>query len=441
MKVAVIGTGYVGLPTGAGFAELGNDVICVDKAAEKINMLNAGKITLFEEGLEELYLKNKKNGRLKFSPDISEIEGSDVVIIAVGTPTHPITKEADLKYLYQAAREIAPHLTDYTVVAVKSTVPVSTGGAVGKIIAEENPLADFDVVSLPEFLREGYAVYDFFNPDRIVIGTDSERALAVLKRLYAPFEGKTVIHITARNSAEVIKYASNAFLAMKVLYINEISNFCEMCGAKIDEVAKGIGLDSRIGHKFLKPGPGYGGSCFPKDTLALANMAKRYNVNLHLTDTAIEKNELRKIEMAHRIAALIPTGATAAILGLTYKSGTDDVRESPALDICKELLRLGISLRVYDPQGMNNAKAILKERVYYAADCYDAAAGADILAVLTEWEEFTELDYKKIKAVMRQAKIIDLRNILIRRKLKDFEYHRLGEGDLIAETEQIPVNI
>jgi UDPglucose 6-dehydrogenase len=427
MRIAVIGTGYVGLPTGTGFAELGNEVICVDKDKKKIDMLNAGKITLFEEGLEELFLRNKNEKRLKFSSDISDAAGAEVVIIAVGTPTDPVTKEADLKYLYQAAEELAVHLKDYTVVAIKSTVPVSTGSAVEKIIAEKNPQADFNLVSLPEFLREGFAVHDFFNPDRIVIGTDSERALAVLKTLYSPFEGRSVILVTARNSAEVIKYASNAFLAMKILYINEISNFCEQCGAKIDEVAHGIGLDSRIGSKFLKTGPGYGGSCFPKDTLALANMAKRYGVNLYLTDTAIEKNEQRKRDMAHRIAKLLPgEGAVAAVLGLTYKSGTDDIRESPAIDICEELLRLGVSLRVYDPKGMANAKERLKDRVYYAADPYDAAAASDIAAILTEWNEFAELDYKKMKTLMRQAVIMDLRNILSSGQVEGFEYHRLG---------------
>jgi UDPglucose 6-dehydrogenase len=429
MKIAVIGTGYVGLPTGTGFAELGNEVVCVDKNTEKIDMLNAGKITLFEEGLEELFLRNKNEKRLRFSSDINDIAGAEVVIIAVGTPTHPVTKEADLKYIYQAAEEVAVHLKDYTVVAIKSTVPVSTGSAVEQIIAEKNPRADFDLVSLPEFLREGFAVHDFFHPDRIVIGTESEKALAVLKRLYAPFEGGSVILVTARNSAEVIKYASNAFLAMKILYINEISNFCEQCGAKIDEVARGIGLDSRIGPKFLRTGPGYGGSCFPKDTLALANMAKRYGVNLYLTDTAIDKNEQRKRDMAHRIMKLVPgVGAVAAVLGLTYKSGTDDIRESPAIDICEELLRLGVSLRVYDPKGMANAKERFKDRVYYAADPYDAAAASDITAILTEWGEFAELDYKKIKTLMRKAVIIDLRNILSSGQVEGFEYHRLGDS-------------
>ncbi|MDR2400863.1 MAG: UDP-glucose/GDP-mannose dehydrogenase family protein [Deferribacteraceae bacterium] len=443
MNIAVIGTGYVGLPTGVGFAELGNNVICIDKLSAKIDMLNSGKITIFEEGLEDLYHKNRSEGVLKFSSDIGDIEWADVVIIAVGTPTHPVTKEADLKYLYQAAEDIAPHLKKYTVVAIKSTVPVSTGESVEKLIAKMNPSADFDLVSLPEFLREGFAVYDFFNPDRIVIGTDSERAVLILKRLYEPFEGKTKILVTARNSAEVIKYASNAFLAMKVLYINEISNFCEKCGARIEEVALGIGLDSRIGPKFLKPGPGYGGSCFPKDTLALANMAKRCNVNLHLTDTAIEKNEQRKIDMAHRIAELVPDGATVAVLGLTYKSGTDDVRESPAVDICRELLRLGVALRAYDPKGMNNAREQLKDAVYYAKNPYDAAGGADILAILTEWSEFAKLNFRRVKAAMRQAKIIDLRNLLARDQVEGFEYHRLGEGCLESEKmrEQIaPIN-
>ncbi|MDR2104309.1 MAG: UDP-glucose/GDP-mannose dehydrogenase family protein [Deferribacteraceae bacterium] len=429
MRAAIIGTGYVGLPTGTGFAELGNDVVCIDKLTEKIDMLNDGKITIFEEGLEELYQKNRRAGRLKFSSDIAQIEGADVVIIAVGTPTHPVTKEADLSCLFEAAEELAVYLKKYTVVALKSTVPVCTGAEVERIISKKNPSADFDLVSIPEFLREGFAVYDFFNPDRIVIGTDSARAIAVLNRLYAPFSPKTPILITTRNSAELIKYASNAFLAMKILYINEISNFCEKCGAKIEEVAKGMGLDSRIGSKFLKPGPGYGGSCFPKDTLALTKMAKRYNVSLHLTDTAIEKNEERKLDMAHRIADIMGAqSATAAILGLTYKSGTDDVRQSPAIDICKELLRLGISLRVYDPKGMQNAEEQLKDQVYYAADPYDAAANADALVILTEWDEFAELDFNRIRDLMQSAKIVDFRNILNSRQVEGFLYHRLGCG-------------
>ena len=302
MKVGIIGTGYVGLPTGVGLAELGHDVVCIDAAVEKINALKAGKITLFEDGLEDLFHKNAASGRLKFTSDMKEgVENADVVILAVGTPPHPVTKEADMQYIHAAARELALYLTGYTVVANKSTVPVGTGDVVEEMIRQINPQADFDVVSLPEFLREGFAVHDFFNPDRIIVGANTDRAADVIKELYKPFGEKAHMLFVKRRSSETIKYASNAFLAMKIHYINEMANFCERSGADVYEVAKGMGMDTRIGAKFLNPGPGYGGSCFPKDTNAMACMARGYGVEMSLIETTIRQNDARKTQMAERI--------------------------------------------------------------------------------------------------------------------------------------------
>lgn len=295
MKVGIIGTGYVGLPTGVGLAELGNQVTCIDREPSKIEALQAGKITLYEDGLEELFHKNVKAGRIKFTTSMKEgVSSADLVIIAVGTPPHPVTKEADMKYIHAAATELAEHLQGYTVVATKSTVPVGTGDDVEALISKKNPFADFDVVSLPEFLREGFAVHDFFHPDRIVVGANTEKAKAVIKELYKPFEGKTNMLFVKRRSSETIKYASNAFLAIKIHYINEMANFCEKSGADISEVAQGMGLDTRIGNRFLNPGPGYGGSCFPKDTMAMAYMARQNEVEMSLITAAIKGNAERK---------------------------------------------------------------------------------------------------------------------------------------------------
>lgn len=415
MKIAIIGTGYVGLPTGVGLAELGNQVVCVDKIAAKIEALTQGKVTLYEEGLEELYLQHLKSGALRFTLDMREaLDGADVVMIAVGTPPHPVTKEADLQYIYAAAEELAAYLDGYTVVATKSTVPVGTGDEIEAIIKKVNPAAEVDVISLPEFLREGFAVHDFFHPDRIVIGTDSQRAREVMRRLYAPFADKTEMLEVSRRSSETIKYASNAFLAMKIHYINEMADFCEKAGADINEVAKGMGTDSRIGRKFLNPGPGYGGSCFPKDTNAMAQMGRKFGAMLSLIETTIAKNDERKLEMAKRVAAAVKHNPEAkiAVLGLAFKGGTDDCRESPAMQILKKLLHYNRNVTVYDPQAMENARAVLGDRVSYAADPYEACAGADIAVILTEWENFKHLDLEKLKAKMLQMQIMDLRNLL-----------------------------
>lgn len=431
MKVGIIGTGYVGLPTGVGLAELGHDVVCIDAIPEKIEALKAGKITLFEAGLEELFHKNLAAGKIKFTTDMEEgVEDADIVIIAVGTPPHPVTKEADMKYIHAAARQLAPHLTGYTVVANKSTVPVGTGDEVEKMIRDENPHADFDVVSLPEFLREGFAVHDFFNPDRVIVGANTERAKDVVKALYAPFGDKANMLFVKRRSSETIKYASNAFLAMKINYINEMANFCEKSGADVFEVAKGMGMDTRIGSKFLNPGPGYGGSCFPKDTNAMAYMARKYGVEMALIETTIRRNDERKIEMAERIlsAAEGIAAPKIGVLGLAFKGGTDDCRESPAMEIVAALIERGAVVRAFDPKAMPTAKLLVGDAIEYASDACDAAKDADVVAILTEWDDFKAIDLKALKNAVKSAKIVDLRNILNPDEARQagFDYRGIG---------------
>lgn len=432
MKVGIIGTGYVGLPTGVGLAELDNEVICVDKDENKIKALKDGKLVIYEAGMDELFKKNVASGRLKFTTSMQEgVENADLVMIAVGTPPHPVTKEADMKYIHAAASELALYLKNYTVVATKSTVPVGTGDVVESLIRRNNPQADFDVISLPEFLREGFAIHDFFNPDRIVVGANTERARNVLRELYKPFEGKTKMLFVKRRSSETIKYASNAFLAIKIHYINEMANFCEKSGADVFEVAQGMGLDSRIGNKFLNPGPGYGGSCFPKDTNAMAYMGRSNGVNLSLIEAAIKGNDARKIEMAERILQEVKNNKQAkiGILGLAFKGGTDDCRESPAMQIISGLIKEdAANICVYDPKAMENAEKLLGDKLIYAADAYVAAEAAEVLVVLTEWEDFKHLDWKKIKTAMKQPKVIDLRNLLNPEELINlgFEYKGIG---------------
>ena len=431
MKVTVIGTGYVGLPTGVGLAELGNDVVCLDVDEKKINSLKEGKLTIFEDGLEPLFNKHINSGRLKFSTSFEEsIPCADLVILAVGTPPHPITKEADMRYIKQASEELAKYLKGYTVVAVKSTVPVNTGDMVENLIKKTNPNADFDVISLPEFLREGFAVQDFFNPDRIIVGANTERARNVIAELYEPFSEKTQILYVSRQSSETIKYASNAFLAMKIQYINEMADFCETSGADIYEVAKGMGLDTRIGSKFLVPGPGYGGFCFPKDTNAMAYMGKFNGIDLSLIEATIKGNERRKINMAKRILDMVEDikNPTIAVLGSAFKGGTDDCRESPALQIIEIMLAHDVKIKLYDPEAMPNTKAILGDLITYCNSAYEAIGGADILAVLTDWQEFKSLELEKIKVLMTRPQIADFRNNFDYYKAKElgFEIKSLG---------------
>lgn len=432
MKVGIIGTGYVGLPTGVGLAELGNDVVCVDKDIKKIEALNAGKLTLYEDGLEEMFIRNVKSGKLKFTTSMKEgVENADLVMIAVGTPPDPITKEADLQYIYAAAEELAEYLQGYTVVATKSTVPVGTGDVVEKLIAQKNPNADFDVVSLPEFLREGFALYDFFNPDRIVVGANTERAAKVIGELYKPFESKTKLLFVKRRSSETIKYASNAFLAIKIHYINEMANFCEKTGADINEVAKGMGLDSRIGPRFLNAGPGYGGSCFPKDTMAMAYMAKQNNLKMTLIEAAIEGNLKRKKEMAARILQAVENieNPKIAILGLAFKNGTDDCRESPAIEIVNELIKHHVNITAYDPKATDTARMILGDKMAYADNMYACLENADVLAILTEWNDFRELDLMKAHSLMKHKIIVDCRNLIdaVKAVESGFKYQGIGK--------------
>ncbi len=431
MKVTVIGTGYVGLPTGVGLAELGNDVICLDVDEKKINTLKEGKLTIFEEGLEPLFNKHTASGKVRFSTSFSEsIPEADLVILAVGTPPHPITKEADMRYIKAASEELAKHLNGYTVIAIKSTVPVNTGDAVEAIIRKVNPEADYDVISLPEFLREGFAVQDFFNPDRIVVGANSEKARNLISELYLPFKEKCPILYVSRQSSETIKYASNAFLAMKIQYINEMADFCETSGADVYEVARGMGMDTRIGAKFLVPGPGYGGFCFPKDTNAMAYMGKFNGIDLSLIEATIKGNERRKINMAKRILDMVSDvkNPTVAVLGSAFKGGTDDCRESPALQIIEIMLAHDVNIKLYDPEAMENTKAILGDMITYCDSAYEAIGGADVLAVLTDWAEFKELDLEKIKVLMTRPQIADYRNNFDYRKAKDlgFEIKSLG---------------
>lgn len=432
MKVAIIGTGYVGLPTGIGLSELGNQVVCIDKIEEKIASLQKGIATIYEDGMEDLFQRNLASGRLSFTTGMKAgVSGADVVMIAVGTPPHPVTKEADLKYIRAAAEELAQYLDGYTVVATKSTVPVGTGDDVESIIRRVNPEADCDVVSLPEFLREGFAVHDFFNPDRIVIGANTEKAKNVLLELYRPFAGKTEFLLVSRKSSETIKYASNAFLAMKIHYINEMADFCEKAGADIREVAKGMGLDSRIGGKFLNPGPGYGGSCFPKDTNAMAQMGKKYGAHLSLIETTIAQNDARKVQMAQRVTEM--TGGKPdvriAVLGLAFKGGTDDCRDSPAMQILQEILKEHSNVCVYDPKAMDNAKTMLGTAVDYAANAEQACEKADIAVILTEWEEFKQLDLAKLRLIMNKPLILDLRNMLDASAVREngFVYSCIGK--------------
>lgn len=420
----------MGLPTGVGLAELGNSVTCIDCVESKVEALRAGRLTLYEKGLKELFDKNTTNGRLRFTTDMAEgVRGADVVMVAVGTPPHPETGEADLRFIYAAVEELAAHLTDYTVVAVKSTVPVGTGDEVERRIRAVNPGADVDVASLPEFLREGFAVQDFFEPDRIVIGTESKRARKVLGELYSLFDSEKLMFVK-RRSSEAIKYASNAFLAIKIHYINEMANFCERVGANIKEVARGMGADSRIGGHFLRPGPGYGGSCFPKDTKAMVKMAQKCGVDMSLIRTAIEGNARRAKEMAERVISAVEgiENPKIAALGLAFKDGTDDCRESPAVDIIEHLLDKGMEVTVYDPQAMGTARAILGDRVTYAPDMYAPLEGADVLATLTEWSDFRTLDLARAATLMRHKKIVDLRNLFFVEKVQaeGFEYQGIG---------------
>lgn len=432
MRVAMIGTGYVGLVTGACFSEFGVDVVCVDKDESKIERLNRGEMPIYEPGLEALVAANVKAERLSFTTDLTAaVKGADAVFIAVGTPSRRGDGHADLSYVYSAAAEIARNLNGYTVVVTKSTVPVGTGNEVEKIIRNARPDAKFDVASNPEFLREGSAIEDFMRPDRVVIGTDSETAQEVMRKLYRPlFLIETPILFTSRQTAELIKYAANTFLATKITFINEFADLCEKVGADVQELAKGIGLDGRIGGKFLHPGPGYGGSCFPKDTEALVRSARDAEAPITIVEQVIAVNAERKEAMARKIIAACGgnvEGKTIAVLGLTFKPNTDDMRDSPSLVIVPRLIEAGATVRTFDPVGMDEAKKLLDGPVW-CQDAYDAMDGADAVAILTEWNEFRGLDFARMDSLLTQPIMVDLRNIYRPEEMAAAGFHYTSVG-------------
>nr|WP_315050797.1 UDP-glucose/GDP-mannose dehydrogenase family protein [uncultured Brevundimonas sp.] len=421
MRVAMIGTGYVGLVSGACFADVGHEVICIDKDPSKIERLNRGEIPIYEPGLDDLVATNVREERLFFTLDGAEaIRAADAVFIAVGTPSLRGDGHADLSYVRAAAEEIAGFIEGFTVVVTKSTVPVGTGDEVEAIIRKARPDAEFAVVSNPEFLREGAAIADFKRPDRVVIGVDdadvdaSARAREVMSSLYRPLNlNKSPLLFVGRRTSELIKYAANAFLAMKITFINEMADLCEAVGADVQQVARGIGLDKRIGAKFLNAGPGYGGSCFPKDTLALVRTAQQHGAPTRLIETTVEVNDARKKAMAGRVEKTLGrsvAGKTVALLGLTFKPNTDDMRDAPSLDIASALLAAGAKVHAFDPEGMHEASKLL-DGVTMKASAYDAAEGADAVVIVTEWDPFRALDLDRMKLLMNQPVLIDLRNI------------------------------
>lgn len=434
MRVAMIGTGYVGLVSGTCFADFGHVVTCIDKDSTKIDALNSGQIPIYEPGLQDLVAKNVAEERLYFTTDPSEaIRSADAVFIAVGTPTRRGDGHADLSYVYAAAEEIARLIEGFTVVVTKSTVPVGTGDEVEDIIRKTNPDAKFAVVSNPEFLREGAAISDFKRPDRVVVGTDSEEAADVMRELYRPlYLNETPIIVTRRRTSELIKYAANAFLAVKITFINEIADLCESVGANVQEVSRGIGLDNRIGSKFLHAGPGYGGSCFPKDTLALSKIAADAKSDLKIVDAVIDVNAERKKKMADKVIDFLGgdvNGKTIALLGLAFKPNTDDMREAPSLDIVKKLQSAGASIRAYDPASMEEASHLMSD-VLFCDGPYHALENADAVVIVTEWDQFRALDLDRVKTLVKAPKVVDLRNIYTPDYMltRGFEYTSVGRS-------------
>jgi UDPglucose 6-dehydrogenase len=433
MRVTMIGAGYVGLVSGACFADFGHQVTCIDKDTAKIAALNRGEIPIFEPGLAELVESNVRQARLEFAAEASQIGEADAVFIAVGTPSRRGDGHADLSFVYQSVRDIAPLLGSAAVVITKSTVPVGTGDEIENILRENRPDTAIQVVSNPEFLREGAAIQDFKHPDRIVVGSDDDRARKLLADIYRPLylNAPPIIYVD-RRTAELIKYASNAFLATKITFINEIADLCEQVGADVQEVARGMGLDNRIGGKFLHAGPGFGGSCFPKDTSALIKTAHDHGVPLRLVETVSAVNEQRKRAMARKVVQALGgsvRGKTVAVLGLTFKPNTDDTRDSPAIPLITALHDLGATVRGYDPAGMEQAKPLLPD-VHYCQSAYSAAQGADAVVIATEWEQFRALDLSRLKAVMSQPVIVDLRNIYRSDEMKRaaFRYVPVGRA-------------
>jgi nucleotide sugar dehydrogenase len=440
MRVAMIGTGYVGLVSGACFADFGHVVTCIDKDASKIARLEAGEMPIYEPGLDDLVETNVRDGRLFFTVDGAEaIRNADAVFIAVGTPTRRGGGHADLSYVHAAAEEIAGLIEGFTVIVTKSTVPVGTGDEVEAIIRKANPDADFAVVSNPEFLREGAAIGDFKRPDRVVIGIDdvdgatATRAKAVMSELYRPLNlNESPLLFTTRRTSELIKYAANAFLAMKITFINEMADLCEVVGADVQQVARGIGLDNRIGSKFLHAGPGYGGSCFPKDTLALVQTAREAGAPVRLVETTVEVNDARKKSMVERVRKAVGgdlAGKTIGVLGLTFKPNTDDMRDSPALDLVPALTAAGATVQAFDPEGMHEAAKLLSDPTFCEGP-YDALAGAHAAVIVTEWDQFRALDLDRIKLTMAQPVMVDLRNVYRADEMRTrgFAYSSIGRS-------------
>ena len=428
----MIGAGYVGLVSGACFSDFGHDVCCVDKDQGKIDALHAGRMPIYEPGLDQLVAKNVAAGRLTFTTDLAEaVAGADAVFIAVGTPSRRGDGHADLSYVFAATQEIADAVTGPTVVVTKSTVPVGTGDRVEAILKERRPEIDVAVVSNPEFLREGAAIGDFKRPDRIVIGTEDARAMEVMRAVYRPlFINESPILFTGRRTSELIKYAANAFLATKITFINEIADLCEAVGADVQDVSRGIGLDNRIGRKFLHAGPGYGGSCFPKDTLALLKTAEDYATPVHIVEAVVKVNDSRKRAMGRKVLKALgetPRGKTVALLGLTFKPNTDDMRDAPALAIATALADAGVTVRAYDPEGMEAARSMMPDLVF-ARDAYDAATGTDAVVIVTEWDAFRALDFRRLGEVMTARVLVDLRNVYRREAVEaaGFAYSAVG---------------
>ena len=442
MRIVMTGSGYVGLVSGACLADFGHDIVCVDKDVSKVEVLRSGGVPIYEPGLADLIARNVKAGRLTFTTDLAaSVAEADVVFIAVGTPARRGDGHADLSYVYDAAREIASSLRGFTVIVTKSTVPVGTGDEVDRIIRETNPLAEFAVASNPEFLREGAAIQDFKRPDRIVIGIEDDRARPVMEEVYRPlYLNQAPIQFTGRRTSELIKYAANAFLAMKITYINEIAELCEHVSADVQQVARGIGLDNRIGSKFLHAGPGYGGSCFPKDTLALVKTAEDAGAPIRLIETTVAINESRKRAMARKVVAVCNgsvRGKTIGVLGLTFKPNTDDMRDAPSLSIIQALQDAGAQVRAYDPEGMDAARSML-QNVDFCASPYDAAKGASAVVIVTEWDALRALDLPRLRSVMSGDGLVDLRNIYrpVDAETAGFAYVSVGRG---AEPEPEPL--
>ena len=432
MRVAMIGTGYVGLVSGACFADFGHEVTCVDKDKAKIAALGKGEVPIYEPGLKDLVATNARAGRLKFTTDLpAAVKAADAVFIAVGTPSRRGDGHADLSYVFEATREIAAALDGFTVVITKSTVPVGTGDEVERIIRETHSSAQCAVVSNPEFLREGAAIQDFKHPDRIVVGTEDARAREIMTEIYRPlYLNRSPILFTGRRTAELIKYAANAFLATKITFINEIADLAEKVGADVQEVARGIGLDNRIGSKFLHAGPGFGGSCFPKDSVALIKTGQDFASPLRIVEAVVAVNDSRKRAMARKVANVLGgqlRGKTVAVLGLTFKPNTDDMRDSPSIPLVTALQDMGAKVRAFDPVGMEQAKPFMDD-VIFCNDAYACAEGASALVIVTEWEQFRALDFKRLKAIMAQPALVDLRNIYRPEELArhGFAYESVG---------------